>query len=175
MTGRPPTPPAQRFWTKVDKAGPVPEHRPDLGPCWLWTAATVRGYARFSIGYQAIQGHRWAWEEANGPIPAGLQLDHLCRVRHCVRPSHCEPVTNRENVLRGEGITARNAVKTHCKHGHPLSGDNLWIDRSGRNPVRRCRACIRRIQSSRDWGAVEERRRSRNTTHQVAGYIEGAL
>jgi hypothetical protein len=86
--------------------------------------------------------HRLFYEQLVGPIPDGLQLDHLCRVRHCVNPDHLEPVTQTANVLRGIGPTAVNAGKTHCVHGHPFTPDNTYINKQGN---RHCRACaIRR-------------------------------
>jgi hypothetical protein len=109
--------------------------------CWLWTASRMpNGYAQFRYsptknGY----GHRYAYELHIGPIPEGATLDHLCRVRHCVNPAHLEVVTQRENVMRGQGEAAKNAKKTHCKNGHPLSGDNLYVSSDGRHRV--CRTC----------------------------------
>ena len=98
-----------RFWAKVDRGGP--------DECWLWTAHIDRdGYGRF----ERIGAHRWAYEFAIGPIPDGMQIDHLCRVRRCVNPAHLETVTLAENVLRGQGVTAQQARQTHCKRGHPL-------------------------------------------------------
>ena len=108
--------------------------------CWQWLAArNAYGYGVIGIpGTHRTQlVHRLAYETWVGPIPDGLDLDHLCRNRACVRPEHLEPVTRRTNLLRGEGITARNAAKTHCPQRHPYSGRNLII-RSGR---RRCRTC----------------------------------
>lgn len=108
------------------------------GDCWEWTGSTTdRGYGQFNNGTTMVKAHRWMYELAIGPIPAGLDLDHLCRNTSCVRPSHLEPVTHRENVLRGTGPTATNAAKTHCPNGHPL-GDEA--DNSGR---RYCRICHR--------------------------------
>jgi len=104
------------------------------------------GYIRTSYG-RAV--HRIAWERANGPIPGGLQIDHLCRNRWCANVDHMELVTIRENVLRGMGISAMNARKTHCLRGHPLSGENLKMTPDGR---RQCRACER-------WRASSYRRR----------------
>jgi hypothetical protein len=82
--------------------------------------------------------HRVVYEALVKPIPVGLVLDHLCRVRHCVNPAHLEPVTQRENVLRGETAPAANKAKTHCVRGHPFSGQNLILRKSG---VRECRTC----------------------------------
>jgi hypothetical protein len=107
-----------RFWAKVDKDGPVPQQRMDLGRCWVWTAAKAKGYGRFAIRHGfVVQAHRFAFE-TEAPIPDGLELDHLCRNRACVRPGHLEPVTTRTNLLRGEGVSACNAVKAACPKGH---------------------------------------------------------
>lgn len=130
---------AIRLWRKVDKNGPVPDFAPHLGPCWLWTAkARVRGYGVIGTGNgkQTRVTHRVAYELVIGPIPEGLQLDHLCRVRHCVNPKHLEPVTQAENLRRGEG----GVLKTHCPHGHPLREGNLVKCRRG---TRECLTCAR--------------------------------
>jgi hypothetical protein len=74
----------------------------------------------------------------NGPIPDGLHLDHLCKVRNCVRPSHLEAVTPRENVMRSDGVASLNARKTHCKRGHPFSGRNLYVRPNGERACRKC-------------------------------------
>lgn len=95
-----------RFWEKVNKDGPIPSYAPSLGNCWLWTAALNIGYGVFGLGSKNgktlgnVLAHRWAYEEANGPIGDGLYLDHLCRVPACVRPSHLEAVPPRENTRR---------------------------------------------------------------------------
>ncbi|HEY9371466.1 HNH endonuclease signature motif containing protein [Streptomyces sp.] len=120
-----------RFWSKVSL---------DQSGCWLWTAGQNRnGYARFMDSRQVNRvGHRIAYEALIGSIPEGLQLDHLCRVRHCVNPSHVEPVTQRENLRRGDTITARSAAATHCPAGHPYTGDNLYINPKGHRYCRKC-------------------------------------
>lgn len=94
--------PEARFWSKVDKDGPLPKWAPCLGPCWLWTPPVDRstGYGRINIDRSNIGAHRFAYELLVGPIPEGLQIDHLCRVRACVNPAHLEPVTVSENVRR---------------------------------------------------------------------------
>lgn len=134
-----------RFWHKVDKSGPVSDYAPELGPCWLWTKG------RFSTGYgqQDINGlptgaHRIAYELERGPIPDGLQLDHLCRVRHCVRPAHLEPVSRRTNILRGFGMAAVHARQTHCQKGHLYDADNTHIRRNGGRECRICRAAYQK-------------------------------
>lgn len=83
---------ARRFWAKVDASG----------SCWMWTASTNGGgYGGFTIRGTRTGAHRYAYERMVGPIPEGMDLDHLCRNRRCVRPSHLEPVTRSENVARG--------------------------------------------------------------------------
>lgn len=122
-----------RFWSKV-----VPE--PNSG-CWLWSGAlNSGGYGCFNFGGSKGRGaHRVAYQVLVGEIPAGLHLDHLCRTRCCVNPAHLEPVTQRENCLRGVSPAAIHAKKTHCPKGHLFEGENLarWGDGSQRF----CRAC----------------------------------
>lgn len=133
--------PAERFWRKVDKNGPVPIYRPDLGCCWLWTSGLDgAGYGMFS---EQGAAHRFAYELLVGPIPAGLQLDHLCRVPACVRPSHLEPVSHAENIRRGASgplsdLRPPKPWPTHCFNGHELTARNTAI-REGNRPV--CRRC----------------------------------
>jgi hypothetical protein len=136
--------PMQRFWLKVDK-------RPS--GCWIWTACrNAHGYGKFGLNGKTWLAHRFAYTMLRGEIPGGLVLDHLCRTPACVNPSHLEPVTNRENSLRGEGprLAALQRIdQTFCKHGHPLFGENLY-----RNPTtghRYCRICIKRWR--REWFA----------------------
>lgn len=114
-----------RFWTKVKKMD---------GGCWLWTGAISNGYGeiRRSGKRKKVLAHRWAYESLVGPVPNGLCLDHLCRVRNCVNPSHLEAVTLGENTLRGVGLSAINRNKTHCSKGHPFSKDNTRMYKSDR-------------------------------------------
>lgn len=113
--------------------------------CWKWDAGKQSsGYGVFWVAGDPVLAHRWAYEASVGTIPEGLCIDHLCRNRACVRPSHLEPVTMRENILRGKGATAINARKTHCPQDHPYSGENLWFKKSkGRRDQRACRQCDR--------------------------------
>lgn len=121
-----------RVWSRVQK---VP------GGCWLWTGSIDRyGYGRgYATHLRTDKAHRLVYILIKGEIPPGLQLDHLCRVRHCVNPDHLEPVTARTNSLRGNTIPARRVEQTHCIHGHPFDEINTYIVRGNRT----CRACNR--------------------------------
>lgn len=120
--------------------------------CWEWTASlSTKGYGQIGsggiYGGKLLSAHRVAYEIYVGQIPKGLQLDHLCRVRHCVNPSHLEPVTARENTRRGHGPAGINAAKTHCPQGHEYTESNTY-----RNPTtnrRMCRVCIREHEIKR--------------------------
>jgi len=95
------------------------------GQCIEWQGYILaNGYGQIHLRKGKggkVQAHRYVYEKAIGAIPEGLELDHLCRNRKCVNPNHLEPVTRRENLLRGETIPARNAAKTHCPKGHDYS------------------------------------------------------
>lgn len=135
------TPPEIRL-ARLTKPGPVPGHRPDLGHCALFTGSTNgKGYGQFHYyrdGRRAGYAHRFAWEHANGPIPAGLTIDHLCRVTLCVNVTHMELVEGVENTRRAK------AARTACRFGHSLTPDNLYVW----NGRRYCRTC--RMRRSRD-------------------------
>src|SRR5438105_2573404 len=120
----------ERFWAKVEKTD----------TCWLWTASTANGgYGAFVLNDVIVRAHRFAYELLVGPIPEGLQLDHLCRVRHCVNPAHLEPVTQQENIRRGERATA-----THCPNGHEYTPENTQIRTGAHRPgTRVCLTCKR--------------------------------
>lgn len=109
------------FWAKVAV-------NPDTG-CWLWTASVRRrGYGRFGSKGDQRAAHRVAYEALVGPIPEGLQIDHLCRVTRCVNPEHLEPVTQRENVRRGHNSPA---TRTQCPHGHEYTASNTMVNCMG--------------------------------------------
>lgn len=123
-----------RFWQYVD-----------VGDCWEWIGDVGEdGYGRFYADQRMHRAHRWLYEHMVGPIDTGLDLDHLCRNRPCVNPDHLEPVTRRENLIRGATIIAAQLAATHCPAGHPYNDENTY--RNGNQ--RRCRAC----QKQRDRG-----------------------
>ncbi len=130
---RPAPPVHQNFWGRVLVGD----------GCWGWIGTrNNRGYGR----YRAVRGsnrevvaHRIAYEMVIGAVPDGLQLDHLCRNRGCVNPWHLEPVTCRENLMRGVGFSAVNAMKTHCPEGHEYTAANTYIN--VRRYGRHCRTC----------------------------------
>lgn len=129
------------FWDKVDIS-------PNETWCWFWLGnRDLGGYGVFS---RRIQGttlaHRLTYLEMIGPIPKDLQLDHKCRNRICVNPFHLEPVTARENVLRGNGLAATNARKTHCVHGHEFTPANTYWSSTNQRACRACKNNWRKVQ-----------------------------
>jgi len=123
------------------------------GGCWLWTGhLNDGGYAQTAMSAKAVGDytpgaryrctvHRWTYELHIATIPAGLDLDHLCRVRHCVNPWHLEPVTRSVNLKRAVGIGSQWSKRTHCKNGHEYTAENTY--RSARDNARVCRQCQR--------------------------------
>ncbi len=147
----------QRFWNKVNKEGPIPITRPELGPCWIWTGSIhKKGYGHFWYRGKYRKAHRVSYRMLVGKFGGKPQIDHLCRVRGCVNPTHLEPVTNRENLLRGRNV---NREKTHCSGGHEFTPENTRIaSRSGRKGERVCRTCsnaaVSRFSARRAEGVV---------------------
>jgi len=137
--------PLVRFMEKIER---------DASGCWLWRGKVHRsGYGVFSVGHARSQfAHRWIYQHERGPVPAGLELDHLCRVRHCVNPAHLEAVTRRENLLRGQTIPAAHAAKTRCPQGHPYDEGNTYRFRGSRQ----CRTC-RAVRSAERRAALTRR------------------
>lgn len=137
----------ERFWSKVEQTD----------SCWLWLASlSAEGrYGRFCIRGKDRRAHRVAYELLVGPIPEGMTIDHLCRVRHCVNPSHLEAVTMKVNVLRGNAFSATNARKTHCIHGHEFTPRNTSKKTNG---GRRCLVCeANRARATRSLIATAQR------------------
>ena len=125
--------------------------------CWLWTASTDKGgYGKITVDRRQIGAHRISYQLHKGQIPAGLDLDHVCRVRCCVNPDHLEPVSRSENCRRGDtGKSAgeRKRAKTHCPQGHGYTVENTYIDNNG---GRHCRLC--RQETIRRHGAAYMRK-----------------
>ncbi|NWN89184.1 MAG: HNH endonuclease [Micrococcaceae bacterium] len=137
-------PPEARFLTKVDKS---------KGGCWLWIGYLNRsGYGTFGVNGKAMLAHRWSYEHYIGPIPDGLDIDHLCRVRHCVNPAHMEPVTNAENIARSP---IHYGARTRCKNGHEFTPENTAVRPDG---GRRCLTC------KRMWGRKTAARKRARTS-----------
>lgn len=133
----------RKFWARIDIRG--------RGNCWLWLASTNNGYGRFWIDNQHMAyAHRIAYELVVGPIPSGMDLDHVkargCRSRACCNPAHLEIVTRRENLIRGNHPNMIAARENRCRKGHPFAGSNVRYympKRPGAVIVRYCRACAR--------------------------------
>ena len=122
------------FWEKVEFTE----------TCWLWKAnQNSGGYGMFWSGGSSTVAHRYAYEFCVGPIPDGLQIDHLCRVRNCIRPDHLEIVTQQENVRRGED-GKRNREKTYCPQRHPYDEQNTYRSPNGDRLCRKCQTAHKR-------------------------------
>lgn len=150
---------AARFWAKVSKDGPVPVHRPELGPCWVWTAATDRrGYGRFGIGPMSnnrmFGAHRVSLALSSEIPPDDLDACHHCDNPPCVRPDHLFIGTHRDNMA-DRAAKGRNHTE-RCSNGHLRTPENTHIYRWGGYDLQRCRDCDRqrpkRPPSSRKCG-----------------------
>lgn len=129
----------------------IPAH----GCCIVWIGGkNEKGYGRANWGGVSRVVHRIVYEHFRGPIPEGLELDHLCKNRACCNPDHLEPVTHQENCRRGDAgklLREKHRAITHCPRGHPYSQENTYIKPSGVGRV--CRLCrcesMRRLKARR--------------------------
>lgn len=125
-----------RFWEKIEVSS---------NGCWLWKSSKFsNGYGAFHLGRNPKRrnalAHRYCYEHLIGPIPEGKDLDHLCRVRHCVNPAHLEPVSRAENLRRGD----KPKPVTQCKRGHSFTADNTYKMPNGGRACRACRLEMKR-------------------------------
>ena len=114
------------------------------GDCIVWTSATRKGYGSFWYRGKPVQAHKFAYEQANGQVPNGLELDHICRNKVCVNPNHLEPVVHRVNCMRGDSpklSSSRQKQKTHCPRGHEYTAANTIRTKES---WRVCRTCKER-------------------------------
>ncbi len=111
--------------------------------CWIFTGGRIKDYGAFYYEGRNHYAHRWIYARVVGPIPEGYEVDHLCKNPPCFNPEHLEAVTQYENNMRSDSKTARMKRQTECLRGHPLSGHNLMLVKSGpgRAPARVCRTC----------------------------------
>jgi hypothetical protein len=131
-----------RFWSKVDKYGPIPDLCPELGPCWMYTDGG-NAYGSFYFRGYSFRAHRFAYLVSGKIIPMGLVLDHMCCTNYCVNPDHLEPVTEEENSRKSNRGAS---LKEFCSYGHKMEGDNIYIDPRGHRQCRPCRQ--RRVMES---------------------------
>lgn len=143
---------------------------PDEDSCWLWTGpGSPYGsvHASSEFGYRTLAVHRVVWVSLRGPLPAEFVLDHHgpggCRDKMCANPKHLDPVSQRVNIVdRGDSVSAINARLTSCRHGHPLTPENLVRNMAAKG-LRKCRTCHRE-QSARQHQAIREARRALGLT-----------
>lgn len=131
--------------------------------CWVWTSVQYHaGYGKFHNGTTMIGAHRWSYMHFKGPIPPGLEIDHLCRVRLCVNPDHLEAVTRVENLRRANPAAWRRGPRhSHCRRGHEFTPDNIALDSRGQ---RLCLTCKRATLAA--WKAKE---RAKKLAQKAAG------
>jgi len=121
--------------------------------CWLWKASRQnKGYGqvmrKVDGRWRLLLAHRFIYELLVGPIPLGMELNHICHQRGCVNPGHLEVVTHRENMLAAgssvgrplRAVNARSSARTECPRGHAFTAENTGRKRDG---SRRCKTCDR--------------------------------
>jgi hypothetical protein len=168
----------ERFREKVNKDGPIPAHRPDIGSCWVWIPChDAYNRPSFNIGYKLdgtqhrVLAYRFSFEEAYGPIPVGAFVCHHCDNPICVRPSHLFLGDQRANMLdaslkgrivpgNSHGAAHYLGARTHCKNGHPFDETNSRPRKSG---GRVCLTC-QHLADQKRYAAHPERSRSRRKT-----------
>lgn len=124
--------------------------RDDNTGCWNWTGALSAGkYGSIYYEGRMQKAHRVMWILTNGPVPTGLDLDHLCRNMKCINPAHLEPVTRAENLRRSPIMTNQNEGKTHCIRGHEFTPENTRFKPGSGHRV--CKTCMR--MHIRNWRA----------------------
>lgn len=133
----------ERFWAKVTRTE----------SCWNWSSRPGK-HALFLVDGSLVPVHRYAYELMVGPIPDGLEIDHLCRNQICVNPEHLEPVTREENLRRGWGHRLQNGMTNECIHGHKYTPENTYVNPRGHASCRRCsneskRKSLKRLREKR--------------------------
>lgn len=123
--------PEDRFWKRIKFTD----------SCWLWTGPTRSPDSLYGFIFdkKLMPVHRFSYELLVGTIAEGLVIDHLCRVKLCVNPSHLEAVTVHENTMRGISFSAKNAIKTHCPKGHEYDKANTYLTPLAKRDCRECR------------------------------------
>ena len=131
----------QKFWSKVDCSD----------DCWIWYGTIRAGYGQVRQNYKLIPAHRYSYELIHGPVPDGMELDHICRTKACVHPLHLEIVTHKENMLR------HFRMGIYCSNGHEYTHENtkwyrsyricckcheIWMNSDGRKHGRPFRKAI---------------------------------
>lgn len=151
-----------RFFSYVNKNGPIPSINPDLGPCWLWTGyVDPLGYAKFWLKGGRYYVHRISYQYHVKKMPNNLAIDHLCKTRNCINPKHLEPKTRIENILaKGSLSFSRiNKIKTHCPRGHEYTKENTYVNKKKRSckictsdwqKIYQLRSKVRKIKSRRE-------------------------